>query len=75
MADEQKQTDQLIDYVSDADHFILQQTPLRGKIFIWLALLLLLLFVVWAYYTQLNELVRGSGKVVPSSQLQSFAKY
>jgi len=70
MADKQKQTDQLIDYVSDADHFILQQTPLRGKIFIWLALLLLLLFVVWAYYTQLNELVRGSGKVVPSSQLQ-----
>ena len=70
MADDQKQIDQLIDYVSDADHFILHQKPLRGKIFIWLALLFLLLFVVWAYYTQLNELVRGSGKVVPSSQLQ-----
>ena len=45
MADDQKQIDQLIDYVSDADHFILHQKPLRGKIFIWLALLFLLLFV------------------------------
>jgi len=70
MFDKKNKQSGLSDYVTDADFFILQQTPLRGKIFIWLLVIFVSLFFVWAYYTQLNELVRGVGKVVPSSQLQ-----
>jgi adhesin transport system membrane fusion protein len=35
-----------------------------------LVLLLVIVLFVWAYYAQVDELVRGQGKVIPSKQLQ-----
>lgn len=63
-------TDGLKDFVTDADHYILHQRPLRGMLIIRLALVSLIFFILWAALTHLEELVKGDGKVVPSSQLQ-----
>jgi adhesin transport system membrane fusion protein len=65
-----KSLDGLKDFVTDADHFILNQKPLRGHLIIRIALVGLVLSVVWADATHVDELVKGDGKVVPSSQLQ-----
>ncbi|MFT6908665.1 MAG: adhesin transport system membrane fusion protein, partial [Oleiphilaceae bacterium] len=35
-----------------------------------LVLLLVIVLIIWAYYAQVDELVRGQGKVIPSKQLQ-----
>lgn len=35
-----------------------------------LVLVLTLILIVWAYYAEVDELVRGQGKVIPSKQLQ-----
>lgn len=37
---------------------------------VWWCALFVVAFLVWAAWTQVDELVRGSGKVIPSSQLQ-----
>jgi adhesin transport system membrane fusion protein len=63
-------TDGLKDFVTDADHFILHQKPLRGMLIIRIALATVFLFFVWAALTHVDELVKGDAKVVPSSQLQ-----
>ncbi|CAN4267702.1 AcrA Membrane-fusion protein [Methylophilaceae bacterium] len=63
-------SDGLKDFVTDADHYILHQKPLRGMLIIRMVLLTFLLFMLWAALTNVEELVKGDGKVVPSSQLQ-----
>jgi adhesin transport system membrane fusion protein len=37
---------------------------------LWVILLCVFVFLVWAYFAVLDEVVRGSGKVIPSSQVQ-----
>lgn len=68
--DDQKALDGLKDFVTDADHFILHQKPIRGHLIVRIALVAMLVFVLWAAITHVDELVKGDGKVVPSSQLQ-----
>lgn len=62
--------DGVSDFVTDADHFILLQKPLRGMLIIRIAILTVLFFILWASLTNVDELVKGDAKVVPSSQLQ-----
>ena len=68
--DQEDKLDGLKDFVTDADHYILHQKPLRGHLIVRIGLLGVLLFIVWAAITHVDELVKGDGKVVPSSQLQ-----
>ena len=60
----------LKDFVTDADHYILHQEPVRGMLIIRVALISIFVLIIWAALTQVDELVKGDGKVVPSSQLQ-----
>ena len=62
--------DDLEDFVQDADYFILHQRPLRGMLIIHIALFTVVLFFIWATITDVDELVKGDAKVVPSSSLQ-----
>lgn len=68
--DDHKSLDGLKDFVTDADHFILHQKPIRGHLIIRIGLLSMILFIVWSAIAHVDELVKGEGKVVPSSQLQ-----
>lgn len=63
-------TDDLEDFVHNADNFILHLRPLRGMLIIHIALLTVVLFFIWATITEVDELVKGDAKVVPSSSLQ-----
>jgi len=58
------------DWVSDADWAALQQEPLRARALLRVALVVFALLVVWAAFAQIDEVTRGEGKVIPSSQLQ-----
>lgn len=43
----------------------------RGSaLLIWLSLVVLVVLIVWAYFAWIDEVVRGEGKVVPSSKVQ-----
>ena len=48
----------------------LQQTPLRARTLLYSGLLVVIALIVWAYFAPLEEVTRGEGRIIPSSQLQ-----
>lgn len=58
------------DLATDIRTTILVQSPRGGRAIIWMTLLLLFLAVYWASVSEIEELTRGIGKVVPSRQIQ-----
>lgn len=59
-----------LDWAGDADWARLQQEPLRARAVLRIALLVFVLLLGWAAFAELDEVTRGEGKVIPSSQLQ-----
>ncbi|MGA1931986.1 HlyD family type I secretion periplasmic adaptor subunit [Arcobacter sp. YIC-464] len=47
---------------------VLEQTPKRLRLFLWFLILSVSALIGWAYYAQIDEIVRGEGKVVPRSE-------
>ena len=58
------------DWAGDADWAQLQQEPLRARQLLRMACWMVLLLLVWAALAQVDEVTRGEGKVVPTSQVQ-----
>jgi len=59
-----------IDLATDIRASIMAQSPRGGRAIIWFVLLLFILFMVWAYYSEIEQVTRGLGKVIPSTQVQ-----
>jgi adhesin transport system membrane fusion protein len=57
-------------YVSDVNAAHMGGVRPRFRIILWMAALFLVLALIWAHFSKLDELTRASGKVIPSSQLQ-----
>lgn len=58
------------DWVADADWARLQQEPIRARALLRIMALILFLLLLWAAFASVDEVARGEGKVIPSSQLQ-----
>lgn len=58
------------DFAADADWAILQQSPGRPRIFVWSMLGVFIVAFLWAAFAKVDEVSRGEGKVIPSSQNQ-----
>lgn len=59
-----------LDLVTDIRTTILVQSPRGGRSIIWLTLILFASALAWASVSEVEEVTRGMGKVVPSSQIQ-----
>ncbi|MCF8150976.1 MAG: HlyD family type I secretion periplasmic adaptor subunit [Burkholderiaceae bacterium] len=57
-------------FVQDADYFMIQQEPLRARILVKTILIALALFFMWTAVSEVDEITKGEGKVIPSSQVQ-----
>ncbi|HQO28885.1 MAG TPA: HlyD family type I secretion periplasmic adaptor subunit [Accumulibacter sp.] len=65
--------DQVVDrqgFVADSDYAILQQEPLRARVLLKSIGIAAALFLMWSAVSQVDEVTRGEGKVIPSRQLQ-----
>ena len=58
------------DFVADADRHMIYQEPLRARILLRVAGAVVLIFILWAALSSVDEVTRGEGKVIPSRQLQ-----
>ena len=58
------------DFVVDADRYMVYQEPLRARVLVRVVVGVTLLLIVWMAITQIDEITRGEGKVIPSRQLQ-----
>ena len=65
-----RMTPEEVDLTTDIRTSIMAQTPKGGRAIVWVVLVLAVLFTVWAYYSEIEQVTRGDGKVVPSSQIQ-----
>ncbi len=57
-------------YAGDAEWAIHQAEARGSRMLLWIALVALTLLLLWAAFGQIDEVVRGEGKVVPSRQVQ-----
>ncbi|MBK9019130.1 MAG: HlyD family type I secretion periplasmic adaptor subunit [Sulfuritalea sp.] len=58
------------DFVQDADYFIIHQEPLRARVLVKTILIAVALFIMWTAVALIDEITKGEGKVIPSSQIQ-----
>ena len=58
------------DMLSDAAWALSQQRTRGSRLLIWMSLVTVAVLVVWASTANIDEVVRGEGKVVPSRQVQ-----
>ncbi|MGE4369321.1 MAG: HlyD family type I secretion periplasmic adaptor subunit [Burkholderiaceae bacterium] len=58
------------DLAADAQWLVAEQDARGSRGLLWTALLVVLFLITWAAYANVDEVVRGEGKVVPSRQVQ-----
>ena len=59
-----------IDLVTDIRSSVMAQSPRGGRAILWAVLILSALGIYWASVSEVEEVTRGQGKVVPASQIQ-----
>ena len=62
--------EQDIAYMSSLSQAALEKPTVKSQMVVWVILLVAIWLIVWANYAELDKIVRGEGKVVPSSQIQ-----
>ncbi|MBX7146143.1 MAG: HlyD family type I secretion periplasmic adaptor subunit [Alphaproteobacteria bacterium] len=50
----------------------LTKTKKLAYVFIWVICFIVIVFLIWARYAHLDEVTRGYGKIIPSSQVQTI---
>ena len=58
------------EYLTDLGSAVLQQSPRGGRLMLWAVVLFFVFAAYWASIAELDEVTRGMGKVIPSSQVQ-----
>ncbi|MES9994049.1 MAG: HlyD family type I secretion periplasmic adaptor subunit [Candidatus Thiodiazotropha sp.] len=58
------------DFMDDKTAALLLQSPRGGRTILWMVLLIVIFAIAWASWAELDEVTRGIGKVIPSSQIQ-----
>lgn len=59
-----------VDFATDIRTSILAQSPRGGRAIIWAVLILLFTGLIWASVSEVEEMTRGNGKVIPAGQIQ-----
>jgi adhesin transport system membrane fusion protein len=63
------------DWVTEADWAKLQQEPVRARLLLRVIAYIMLMLFIWAAVAKIDEVARGEGKVIPSSQLQVIQSF
>ncbi len=59
-------------YLMDAKASVQERLPSGGRPLIFMTLLTLVVFLLWASIAEMDEITRGDGKVIPSSRVQAI---
>lgn len=61
-----------LDYVQSAKAAVMMQQPRGASLIIWAGVLFFLVTLIWMYVAEVDQVVRGQGKVIPASQVQQI---
>ncbi len=59
-----------LEFITDAAQGELMRTPKVAQIILWMLLIMVGCLAMWAYFSSINEIVRGEGKAIPISHTQ-----
>lgn len=59
-----------LEMVDDVYGAMMTDAPTGHRLIIWSLAAMMVCFVIWAYFSELDQVTTGEGKVIPSSQLQ-----
>jgi adhesin transport system membrane fusion protein len=59
-----------LNYMASLSSAVLQKNSLASRLIIWMIFLSMVWLIVWAYFAEIDELARGTGRVIPSKQVQ-----
>ncbi|NRA53148.1 MAG: HlyD family type I secretion periplasmic adaptor subunit [Gammaproteobacteria bacterium] len=65
-----KVTQQDISMADDVYGALLTEVPSLHRLTIWTLAALILSFITWSYFSSLEQVTTGQGKIIPSSQIQ-----
>ena len=64
-----KVSQQDLEMADDVYGAMLTEIPSLHRLIIWSMGGLLISFIIWAYFSELDQVTSGMGKVIPSSQV------
>lgn len=59
-----------LQYMSSVSEAMAEQAPRGASALLWAMLLFIVIALFWAAWAELDEITRGDGEIIPSSQLQ-----
>lgn len=59
-----------LQYMSSVSEAMAQQAPRGASALLWTMVLFIIIAICWAMWAELDEITRGDGEIIPSSQLQ-----
>ena len=59
-----------LEMVDDVYGAMMTDAPSGHRLIIWSLAAMMMCFFIWAYFSELDQVTTGTGKVIPSSQLQ-----
>ncbi|HEY8035387.1 MAG TPA: HlyD family type I secretion periplasmic adaptor subunit [Methylobacter sp.] len=66
----QQQLSEDKEFITDVNAANLYGASFHSHLILWLAFLFLMIAIIWANFATLDEITRGSGKIIPSSHIQ-----
>ncbi len=57
-------------FATDVDAALLLQTPRGGRLILYVIILMVSAALTWSWYAEIDDVIKGQGKVIPSSHLQ-----
>lgn len=57
-------------FMSSLSQAALEKPTIKSQLIVWVMFLVIIWLIIWANYAELDKIVRGEGKVVPSSKIQ-----
>lgn len=57
-------------FMSSLSQAALEKPTIKSQMIVWVMFLVIIWLIIWANYAELDKIVRGEGKVVPSTKIQ-----
>nr|WP_287410774.1 HlyD family type I secretion periplasmic adaptor subunit [Pseudodesulfovibrio sp.] len=61
-----------IEYAADVQAAVLLQSPRGGRLILYAIVLLAASAILWARFAQIDDVIKGQGRVIPSSKIQQI---
>ena len=61
-----------LEYLDSRSQALLLSTAKSSRLLIWFSFLFFITLLTWMYFTQIDQLIRGIGRVVPSQKIQTI---